>query len=56
LIETSVTRDPQRQCGDGAYAGDCRQPLTDSLGFVRGGQFDFDFLDPGAEIRDLLAQ
>jgi hypothetical protein len=42
----------QRQRGDEAYARDCRQPLADRIGFVRGGQFDFNFFDPGVEIRD----
>src|SRR5271157_4387593 len=46
----------QRQRGDWAHAGDRGQALAHRVGFVRGGEFDLYFLDPGVEIRDLLAQ
>src|SRR5271165_5073300 len=51
-----IDLDRQRQRGDWAHAGDRGQALAHRVGFVRGGEFDLYFLDPGVEIRDLLAQ
>jgi len=37
-------------------AADCRQQHAERAGAVRGQQFDLDLLDPGVEMRDLLAE
>jgi hypothetical protein len=51
-----IDLDRERQRGERSHAGNRGQTLADLVGFMRGGQFGIEFLYPGVEMLDLLAQ